>query len=558
MNHMNNNIFDEQVKRKLESYSEVPDMQLLQPIHAKKGRLLRIYGMYRTLFIITAIGLGLLGSFYAGKLFKSDMASNATSVNPSNKEYNTQSNKPVTPLKHVLTPNHIASDPTNAIHNESNNQGKAPVSTIRTNQQDGNEFSSPAKTSNKPNTNPEKLLMEPKQEVKVPVEPKKDERIPETGKEKKTSSCAAAFQYYASFNGEINFNNYSTGSNSLAFHWEFGDGSHSQTESPVHTYKKDGKYMVALTVSDQQGCSHVERKEVVYQTETGKLEIPSSIRGIVRAGNTPVSNTTVELFSQNNQGESKEQYWIKTNSQGEFEIPSIKAGIYFLQAYPNHETPGYAKTLWGNETEIENAPEIVITNDYNDILSGLAIDLLFIASDNTPSTSTIPPQELIEHEVILFDQENRIIGYAKMDANGKIKYNGTPISGNYKVMDPKTGVISGTVAIGGSGPSSSRNSGNLVTIPEIKSTISLNPNPASNSVNLNIHSVNSDQSTITIVDANGKEMMRTFISIEQGISNVPIDISKLPEGVYYVMVMLKDGTVVSTRLMKSDAGFEKN
>lgn len=51
----------------------------------------------------------------------------------------------------------------------------------------------------------------------------------------------------------IMFQNQSIGA--INFAWDFGDGSGSELESPVHTYENSGIYEVTLTVYDDFGCS---------------------------------------------------------------------------------------------------------------------------------------------------------------------------------------------------------------------------------------------------------------------------------------------------------------
>ena len=63
---------------------------------------------------------------------------------------------------------------------------------------------------------------------------------------------AAAFSFER--NGfEVTFDNNST--NSTSFMWDFGDGSTSTEESPVHTYTDEGDFTVTLTAMDGSGNS---------------------------------------------------------------------------------------------------------------------------------------------------------------------------------------------------------------------------------------------------------------------------------------------------------------
>ncbi len=53
--------------------------------------------------------------------------------------------------------------------------------------------------------------------------------------------------------------------------WDFGDGTNSTQKNPTHTYKKDGIYVVTLTVVDNDGLSDSKTKLI----NIGKSTIPS-------------------------------------------------------------------------------------------------------------------------------------------------------------------------------------------------------------------------------------------------------------------------------------------
>ncbi|MEM8909492.1 MAG: S8 family serine peptidase, partial [Bacteroidota bacterium] len=55
--------------------------------------------------------------------------------------------------------------------------------------------------------------------------------------------------------GVVAFANNST--NSVSYHWDFGDGNTSEDEAPTHTYTQVGTYTVILTAVNAEGCSDV-------------------------------------------------------------------------------------------------------------------------------------------------------------------------------------------------------------------------------------------------------------------------------------------------------------
>ncbi|HSS76017.1 MAG TPA: PKD domain-containing protein [Thermoanaerobaculia bacterium] len=55
----------------------------------------------------------------------------------------------------------------------------------------------------------------------------------------------------------VQFTNQSTGTGTLSFSWDFGDGTNSSDENPLHPYTADKQYTVRLTVTDLQNQSSV-------------------------------------------------------------------------------------------------------------------------------------------------------------------------------------------------------------------------------------------------------------------------------------------------------------
>lgn len=61
----------------------------------------------------------------------------------------------------------------------------------------------------------------------------------------------AGFSYTQGNNGEVNFNNTSTGTSSnTGYSWNFGDSNSSTLANPSHTYASNGLYIITLTATD--------------------------------------------------------------------------------------------------------------------------------------------------------------------------------------------------------------------------------------------------------------------------------------------------------------------
>ncbi len=76
----------------------------------------------------------------------------------------------------------------------------------------------------------------------------------------------------------IIFTNTSTGSGTLSYAWNFGDGGTSTAQHPTHTYTTSGSFTVTLVVTSSTGCSRtvVRNNAVVINFLTASFNAPAS------------------------------------------------------------------------------------------------------------------------------------------------------------------------------------------------------------------------------------------------------------------------------------------
>ena len=53
----------------------------------------------------------------------------------------------------------------------------------------------------------------------------------------------------------------------FSFSWDFGDGSKSTEQNPVHTYVKVGEYTATLTVTNQKGNKGSDEIDIFVETD---------------------------------------------------------------------------------------------------------------------------------------------------------------------------------------------------------------------------------------------------------------------------------------------------
>ena len=123
----------------------------------------------------------------------------------------------------------------------------------------------------------------------------------------------------------------------LAYSWDFGDGSGSGGASTLHVYSTPGDYVATLTVTDQYGASasssrtiHVTRRDTTtaYSGDTsGTFDTPSTLQAsVVDQFGQPVIGRTVTF-----QVDSDGPFTALTNSSGVVTrsyVPTLASGTY--------------------------------------------------------------------------------------------------------------------------------------------------------------------------------------------------------------------------------------
>ena len=89
----------------------------------------------------------------------------------------------------------------------------------------------------------------------------------------------------------INFQNQSTGTGSVNYTWDFGDGNTSNLINPSHTYSTNGTYTVKLVIINGNGCTDtlIKSNAVTVGSVDAMFTTP---QGICQGANTQFNNTS--------------------------------------------------------------------------------------------------------------------------------------------------------------------------------------------------------------------------------------------------------------------------
>jgi gliding motility-associated-like protein len=75
----------------------------------------------------------------------------------------------------------------------------------------------------------------------------------------------------------------STGTTNSKWFWDFGDGTQSTDQNPLHTYTSSGNFGVTIKVTNDKGCSNVLTKPAYIKTTNGvKSDFTNSMAGVCK------------------------------------------------------------------------------------------------------------------------------------------------------------------------------------------------------------------------------------------------------------------------------------
>lgn len=523
MNSNMQNQFDELLHQKLYDFCDDPDEGLIDKIHQKKDRVIRLYRLVPIILSVVAITLAGIWFFSSENSRKNLM--------------------PAFESKPALVPESPVSSAKPASHSNArflaHNTSTASVSSSQT-------------VAVSYNTNRVVLTEE------IPYAAVQNS-VNSTTVSTEMTDCEANFDFYTSYTGELFFINTSSMSTHTSVHWDFGDGTGSDELNPSHQYLKPSEYAVELTlyVNGKPACNLSQVIQYTsYPVSTGK-----TIKGTVFEELFISKDAIVSLYKQTASGDKYELYSLhKTDASGNYLFAQLPDGKYMVLAEKNGNTR-FVPTWFGNVTLNEDADRIVL--DDRDRHSNRLFDIhlqQMHLSDPLDMTASSTRVDTGGAYVTLVDRYNNVVGTFKTDIYGNLLRGQTEIPpGYYKVINPVNSKES-SVEIGSGNSGTIDHYSDLITDKTREESkplmpadpLVIMPNPAVSDIRFEVKLDTHQQIQVRIVNANGIEVYNQTTLGEPGANKFNIVISSFKPGVYYVMVKKEQGVPVISQLIKAN------
>ena len=374
-----------------------------------------------------------------------------------------------------------------------------------------------------------------------------------------SSNCDAGFSITTSgLDVQFIHNNPDT---ALSYLWNFGDGSLSNLKAPVHTYSSYGEYTACLSiVSHDQSCSdsfcdtievsHVSSGQPNIKGTVTKFDgQPLMIGNVIAYKITPGSIDFVPIDT------------VQVDT-GKYEFHDLEKGTYVLRSRIHpiengyyYNAPAYLSTAQSDEDRLywHNTYFIKIENKETQVHDFALSQIKTIVGKGRINGTLYEDNQLqtpmVGQVVLLLNEDKIPVGVSYSNKTGEFSFTDLP-QGKYFVEPEVPGFFTDRLKVNINDPyeniygiymfyDGTKIRGGLHTsVEDISNTIDdlkLYPNPTNSTLTITSEYFSSDNNPkITILDAVGRQQPTNGL-IHNG-NNINIDVSELPEGIYFVSI----------------------
>ncbi|MCB0805788.1 MAG: T9SS type A sorting domain-containing protein [Bacteroidales bacterium] len=372
-------------------------------------------------------------------------------------------------------------------------------------------------------------------------------------------------------NLEYHFTDLTNSSNVISWYWNFGDGTFSSEQNPIHVYDETGVYRVTLTVKIQSPITHKPIISSIVKIINAVNKEYFHLGGMVMADYFPIDKGEAYLYKI----ENNELVLIDTSYfsdvYGFYYFYQLIEGDYIVKAdlsptsylFNQFHATYYSNTIhWMDADTIKHHQtnfeyDISMVPVEENMTGSGKIEGLITHSSNSKEKA-IPAENV---EIILFDNENNTKKICHSNSDGEFSLDlldlqlysvYAEVTGKYTfplniVLDHNTSEISyiyltiGNYQVNGSVSSGidDLNADRLV-FGEIY------PNPADNNLFLDVQMHEPSSLDYSIMSSSGQLIEEQSVYAPVGSNPLQIDIRQLNSGVYLLRIK-ENNNIVAAR-----------
>lgn len=366
----------------------------------------------------------------------------------------------------------------------------------------------------------------------------------------------------------IQFTDYSVSGDSLnpiiGWTWNFGDGSNSTLQNPMHDYIGSGIYYVCLTVSNNNGCQSTYCDSI----NVGNGNQNNIISGNVYTSvNTPASVAYVFLLRFDYPNSELVPAGAEVTNNGNYVFSNVANGNYVVKAALTPNDPLYSVRIPTYHTAalLWNFGDVISINN-NSYTTG---DIYMIAASNNGGPGFIggsvdwadtlrAATDFSGATVILQTIAGENIAYTTADTDGNYSFNNLAY-GTYKLYADFPGYSGDPTFVTLTPIADSVNNAQVLlgpaTITSVEETSAIDgvtvfPNPTTDNATLVVETSKTAQLNLTVVNMMGQVVDSKNINAFAGKNMVQLNTDGLAQGVYTLVLRDSKGVAKAQRLIK--------
>lgn len=215
---------------------------------------------------------------------------------------------------------------------------------------------------------------------------------------------------FVSSNNEMTFNFNNTGSGATSYAWDFGDGTTSNQENPVHTYTTEGNYTVNFSAAN--ACGNVNTSQNVQA-----FFIPTASANNTTTANICKGNTVT--FEDQSGGNITQRLWLfeggspATSTQDQVVVTYALPGEYNVSLIVGNSS-GNDTLVLTDYVKVGDVPQTGIS----EVINANVVTLSNIGSNYTVSSWLLPNGTLSNQNPLVFTApENGVYPFVLINTN---------------------------------------------------------------------------------------------------------------------------------------------